>query len=81
MSRALRYISHDPEILGGEPVISGTRITCQSVLGRLSGGETLEDLVRDYPDISKEAFEAAEIFARDNPPRRERETVRPWRKD
>ena len=43
------FIHSDPDILGGTPVIRGTRITVYSVLGRLDGGETIDDLVEDYP--------------------------------
>lgn len=85
--KALRYLrarekhlSSDPEIFGGEPVITGTRITCRSVLGRVSGGETLDELAEDYPEIPREAFEAAEIYARTHPPRGRPESGKPWRK-
>lgn len=61
------YLEEDPEILGGTPVIKGTRITVYAVHGRLKGGETLDDLVADYRDIPREAFEVADVFARSNP--------------
>ncbi len=76
-----QYLAVDPEILGGEPILKGTRITCQSVLGRIDGGETLEELVEDSPEISKEAFEAALVYARAHPPRgRPSAAGKPWRK-
>ncbi len=46
-----RYIKSDPEILGGTPVIDGTRIPVYAVLGRLQYGDTLEDLLDDYPHV------------------------------
>jgi excisionase family DNA binding protein len=61
------YLVADPDILGGTPVIKGTRITVYAVHGRLKGGESLDDLVADYPDMPREAFEVAEFFARSNP--------------
>jgi uncharacterized protein (DUF433 family) len=70
----------DPEIFGGEPILKGTRITCQSVLGRFEGGETLEELVEDYPEISMEAFEAALVYAKAHPPRGRPSAGKPWRK-
>lgn len=73
------HLSSDPEVFGGEPVIAGTRITCRSVLGRVSGGETLDELTEDYPEIPREAFEAAEIYARTHPPRGRPESGKPWR--
>ena len=74
------HLAVDPEILGGEPILKGTRITCQSVLGRIEGGETLDDLVEDYPEISKEAFEAALVYAKAHPPRGRPGSGKPWRK-
>lgn len=74
------HLAVDSEILGGEPILKGTRITCQSVLGRIEGGETLDDLVEDYPEISKEAFEAALIYAKAHPPRGRPASGKPWRK-
>ena len=72
------HIVSDPETLGGTPVIRDTRITVYSVLGRLQDGESIDDLVADNPDIPREAFEAAAIFARAHP-LRGRPGGRPWR--
>ncbi len=65
------------DILGGTPVIRGTRITVYSVLGRLQGGETIDDIHEDNPDVPKEAIEAAALFARTHP-MRGRPSGRPW---
>ena len=85
MELALRYLASreahiisDPEILGGTPVVRGTRMSVYSVLGRLQDGESLDDLVEDNPDIPRNAFEAAEIYARSHP-LRGRPSGRPWR--
>ena len=72
------HIVSDPETLGGTPVIRGTRITVYSVLGRLQDGDNVDDLVSDNPDVPREAFEAAAIFARAHP-LRGRPGGRPWR--
>ena len=74
------HLAVDPDILGGEPILKGTRITCQYVLGRIEGGETLEELVEDYPEVSKEAFEAALVYAKAHPPRGRPSAGKPWRK-
>ena len=71
------YIVSDPDILGGTPVIKGTRITVYAVLGRLQDGETVDDLAHDNPDVPREAFEAAAIFAKAHP-LRGRPSGRPW---
>ena len=72
-----RYITSDADILGGTPVVAGTRITVYAVLGRLQDGDTVEDLVDDYPQIPREALEAAELYAKAHP-LRGRPSGRPW---
>ncbi len=72
-----RFIKSHPDILGGTPVIDGTRITVYAVLGRFQGGDTLQDLIDDYPDVPPEAFKAAELYAKAHP-LRGRPSGRPW---
>ncbi len=73
-----RYIKSDEDILGGTPVIAGTRLTVYAILGRLQDGDSIDALVEDYPEIPREAFEAAEIYAKSHP-LRGRPSGRPWR--
>lgn len=72
-----RFIVSDPEILGGTPVIRGTRITVYSALGRVDHGETVADIAADNPDIPPEAIEAAITYARTHP-LLGRPSGRPW---
>jgi len=62
-----RTIVEDPEILGGTPVIKGTRLSVHAVRGRIDGGETYEALLEDFPDLDREALEAAVLYARTHP--------------
>lgn len=73
------FIASDPDILGGTPVIRDTRLNVYAIKARLDGGDTLDDLALDYPDVPREAFEAARLFATANP-LRGRPAGRPWRK-
>lgn len=73
-----RYITSDEDILGGTPVIAGTRLSVYAILGRLQDGDDIDDLTEDYPEIPREAFEAAEIYAKCHP-LRGRPSGRPWR--
>lgn len=52
----------DPEIRFGKPVIKGTRITVEEVLGFLTGGMTYEEIEREY-GIKKEDILAAIRYA------------------
>ena len=73
-----QFIASHPDILGGTPVIDGTRISVHAVLGRLQHGDTIEELSEDYPQVPLEAFRAAELYARSHP-LRGRPSGRPWR--
>jgi uncharacterized protein (DUF433 family) len=73
-----RWIESSLDIMGGTPVIRGTRMTVYAVAGRVAHGETVEDIVADNPDLPREAIEAALAFARGNPPIG-RPGTRPWR--
>ena len=52
-------IVKDPEILGGTPVFRGTRVPIQTLFDYLEGGETLEDFLKGFPTVSREAAVAA----------------------
>lgn len=60
------YISSNPEILFGKPVIKNTRIPVDLILEKLSVGHTTESLLKAYPRLSKKAIQACLQFASDN---------------
>jgi uncharacterized protein (DUF433 family) len=55
-------VASDPTIMLGKPVIAGTRITVELILEKLGAGETVEDLLLDYPQLTPEAVSAAIRF-------------------
>ncbi len=59
-------IVRNPEILGGTPVIRGTRISARVILGRLNDGDTVDIILEDYPYLDRETIEAAASYARRN---------------
>jgi uncharacterized protein (DUF433 family) len=56
-------ITCDPAVMLGKPVVAGTRITVELILEKLGAGESMEDLLLDYPQLSREAVQAALRFA------------------
>lgn len=46
-----KYINSDPEILGGKPVIKGTRIPISQILFLLKEGYTVEAIQEYYPHV------------------------------
>lgn len=54
-----------PDILAGRPVISGTRISVELILDRLSSGWSMVELIENYPGITQEDILAVLAFAAD----------------
>mgnify|MGYP001579373338 CR=1 FL=1 len=56
-------ITTNREILGGKPVIKGTRISVEFVLELLSSGVTEAEMLHDYPHLTKEDIRACLEYA------------------
>ncbi len=57
------WIVSDSEILGGHPIIRGTRLLASTVRKRIDAGDTFEMLERERLDIDPAALRAAYEFA------------------
>jgi uncharacterized protein (DUF433 family) len=53
----------DPDVCNGLPTIRGTRITAQTVLEFLSAGDEIEDVLAEYPTLSREDVLACLAFS------------------
>ncbi|KRT72659.1 MAG: hypothetical protein A3I03_16605 [Candidatus Rokubacteria bacterium RIFCSPLOWO2_02_FULL_68_19] len=47
-------ITCSPDILGGTPVFTGTRVPVQTLLDYLEGGETIDDFLEGFPTVKRE---------------------------
>ncbi len=56
-------IVSDPKILGGKPTIAGTRISVELILDRVASGMSIEEVLMDYPHLSREQVQAALTYA------------------
>jgi len=65
MEKKYTLIISDPSIMMGKPVITGTRITVEIILEKLSSGETIEQILKAYPRLTKESILQALGFAAD----------------
>ncbi len=54
----------DPEILRGRPRLKGTRIPVSLVLGYLAAGKTAEQIVAEFPDLTRDQIAACLDYAR-----------------
>jgi len=52
----------DPTICHGKPVIKGTRVLVSNILGALSAGESIEHILQDYPNITRDDILASLKF-------------------
>ena len=57
-----KRISISAGICHGKPVIKGTRVLVSNILGALASGETIEEVLEDYPNITREDIYAALDF-------------------
>ena len=57
-----KRITVNPDVLVGQPVISGTRLSVQFILGLLAKGVTEEEILKEYPYIIKEDIRACLLF-------------------
>ncbi len=58
------YITSDADILRGKPRIKGTRIPVSLILGYLAAGQTADDILREFPDLTREQIAACLDYAR-----------------
>lgn len=61
--RPLPPVISDPNIMGGKPCISGTRMPIDWVMGYLEYGRTLEQFLQEYPQYRREQVVAAIGYA------------------
>lgn len=57
------HITFDPEILVGKPIVKGTRLSVEFVLGLLAQGWSEADVLRNYPGLSREDIQACLAYA------------------
>lgn len=59
----LSRIVVDPEVMLGKPVIRGTRITVEILLEKLAAGIAVDEILVDYPSLTREDVMAALAYA------------------
>lgn len=59
----LKHITRNPRICGGEPVVTGTRVTIRTILASLVDGDTIPEILADFPTLTEEDVRAIIAFA------------------
>jgi uncharacterized protein (DUF433 family) len=56
-------ITLNPDICNGKPIVRGTRIAVQTVLEFLAAGDSVEDVLEEYPGLRREDVQACLDYA------------------
>jgi len=59
------HIISTPDVLRGKPRIKGTRIPVSLILGYLASGKTAQEIIKEFPDLTKEHISACLDYARE----------------
>ncbi len=65
MTNYQKYITIEPGKRSGKPCIRGTRITVFDILSYLAAGMTLEEILKDFPELKKDDILACLAYAAD----------------
>lgn len=58
-----KHIISDPGILGGKPIIRGSRISVQLILELVASGASVKDILAEYPHLPEEGVREAILYA------------------
>jgi len=58
-------IEINPDVMGGKPVVRGTRVPVEHILRKLGAGLSAADIVADHPRLTPDDIQAAQAFAAD----------------
>jgi uncharacterized protein (DUF433 family) len=70
-------IVRDAEILGGKPIVRGTRLAVEFILGLFAAGWTHEQVLENYPSLTPERLRAVFAFAAENLGDQPQDPIRP----
>ncbi|MSO82476.1 MAG: DUF433 domain-containing protein [Acidobacteria bacterium] len=60
----LARITVNPEVFGGKPIIRDRRLAIEHVLGMLAAGDSIDDLLREYPWLERDDVHACLVCAK-----------------
>ena len=63
VSTGFEYISIDPQVCHGQACVKGTRIPVHQILSMMAHGDSVEDLLIEYPSLTREKIMACLDYA------------------
>ncbi|MFC0812830.1 DUF433 domain-containing protein [Paracoccus panacisoli] len=67
LDAAREVVTISDDIMGGTPVISGTRVPVHDVAAALAAGVPAKEILEDYPSLTEDRLELATLYAEANP--------------
>ncbi len=61
-----RIVSIDPDVMGGTPCFTGTRVPIQTLLDYLQAGDSIDDFLEGFPTVKREQVIAFMEEAKDS---------------
>ena len=49
-----KFVSVDPEVMGGTPCFTGTRVPVQTLLDYVEGGDSIDEFLEDFPTVTRQ---------------------------
>ena len=77
LKRAERMVVSRSKVMGGAPVVRGTRVPVHLLAEMRQAGAPVEEILAGYPSITAEQIALAEVYANAHP-KQGRPTVHPW---
>ena len=65
-SKLLERIAINPKVMVGKPVIRGTRLTVQHILGLLASGMIIDEIPQEYTGLTREDVLASTLLAKES---------------
>ncbi len=63
MLNVSEYIEINSQVRFGKPIVKGTRISVKDVLSWLANGMNNEEIISDFPELTKDKINACLLFA------------------
>lgn len=78
LKQAEKMVTTNTEVMGGVPVVAGTRIPVSVVSDMLSQGATPEEIVEGYPSLTTSQVRLAQVYTSAHPRRGRPAAAQPW---
>ena len=65
-SKLLERIAINPKVMVGKPVIRGTRLTVQQIVGFLASGMIIDEILQEYTGLTREDVLASILLAKES---------------